>query len=205
MAQVTSKPGYEYKTSESRRASIYRWKNSPAGKAYAKRYYKIWKAKQPKKPKRPKLTAKQIRERAKACNKRYVKGGDRYHLRVAYRKVYEQKPRVKLLHSMRVRLGRIVRGCSLSKNSYELIGCSPDFLVTWLESKFEPGMSWDNYGQWHMDHIIPCAAFNIEDREEAKKCFHYSNLRPLWAKQNIAKNAKIEPHTQPELPIHINL
>jgi hypothetical protein len=72
----------------------------------------------------------------------------------------------------------------------ELAGCSKEDLVTHLESKFTEGMTWDNYGEWHIDHILPCASFNLEDPEEQKKCFHWTNLQPLWAIDNIRKGAK---------------
>jgi hypothetical protein len=74
-----------------------------------------------------------------------------------------------------------------------LIGCEVKYLINHLESKFLEGMSWDNYGLhgWHIDHIIPCAFFDLTDPEEQKKCFHYTNLQPLWAKDNIAKGKKI--------------
>ena len=69
-----------------------------------------------------------------------------------------------------------------------------------LESRFEPGMTWDNYGNpngdhtdcWHIDHIIPCAAFDLTDPIEQKQCMHYSNLQPLWAKDNLMKGSKFE-------------
>lgn len=73
----------------------------------------------------------------------------------------------------------------------ELIGCSVEFLVKYLESKFLEGMSWDNYGKdWHIDHIKPCTKFNLELKEEQLKCYHYSNLQPLWAIDNIRKSNK---------------
>lgn len=75
----------------------------------------------------------------------------------------------------------------------EYLGCSPSFLRKYLESQFKEGMSWDNYGfyGWHIDHIRPCDSFILEDPEEQKKCFHYTNLQPLWAKDNLRKSNKI--------------
>ncbi|GAI33061.1 unnamed protein product, partial [marine sediment metagenome] len=57
-----------------------------------------------------------------------------------------------------------------------------------LEKRFVKGMSWKNYGKWHIDHIKPCATFNLSEKKEQRKCFHYSNLQPLWAKENLSKN-----------------
>ena len=53
------------------------------------------------------------------------------------------------------------------------------------------GMTWDNYGEWHIDHIKPCSSFNMLIEEERKRCFHYTNLQPLWAIDNIKKSDKI--------------
>ena len=52
-------------------------------------------------------------------------------------------------------------------------------------------MSWENYGQWHVDHIIPCCTFNLTDESQLKKCFNYKNLQPLWAKDNLIKSKKL--------------
>jgi hypothetical protein len=59
-----------------------------------------------------------------------------------------------------------------------------------IESLWQPGMTWKNntINGWHIDHIIPCEAFNLFDIEEQKKCFHYTNLQPLWSNINIAKS-----------------
>ena len=77
-------------------------------------------------------------------------------------------------------------------NTMELAGCSLEELCTFLEAEFSPGMTWENYGLkgWHIDHIRPCASFNLEDPEEQKKCFHWTNLQPLWALDNIRKGDK---------------
>jgi transcription termination factor Rho len=65
-------------------------------------------------------------------------------------------------------------------------------LVPYLESKFEHGMSWDNYGEWHIDHIVPISIFNLENPEELQKACHYTNLQPLWAEDNLRKGSYYE-------------
>lgn len=100
----------------------------------------------------------------------------------------------RVLCNMRNRLREIMRS---SKNGgtdriSSLIGCSTRELSKHLESKFKKGMSWDNYGEWHVDHIIPCAAFDHEDPKQIKTCWHFTNLQPLWAHENLKKSSKIE-------------
>ena len=70
-----------------------------------------------------------------------------------------------------------------------LLGCSRDHLRRHLESRFQPGMTWENYGRygWHVDHVIPCSAFDLTNPDEVRKCFHFSNLQPLWWRDNIIK------------------
>jgi hypothetical protein len=78
-------------------------------------------------------------------------------------------------------------------STVNLIGCSIEQLQSHLASKFQPGMSWANHGHngWHIDHIIPCSLFDLTDCEQQKKCFHYTNLQPLWAIDNLKKSNKI--------------
>jgi hypothetical protein len=75
------------------------------------------------------------------------------------------------------------------------VGCTIDELKIHLESLFVEGMTWENYGngtnKWNIDHIIPCLYFDLTDAEEQRKCFHYTNLRPLWGIDNIKKGDKL--------------
>lgn len=84
------------------------------------------------------------------------------------------------------------------ENKY--LGCTWLELREHLESQFANGMTWDNYGEWHVDHIVPLAI--AENREQLIKLCHYSNLRPLWAFDNISKGAKL-PDEIPEHLTHI--
>lgn len=90
----------------------------------------------------------------------------------------------RLACSLRKRLYSTIKVQNGHKNvkSLILIGCTSDELKNYLESKFLPTMTWDNYGTyWHIDHIIPCNSFDLLIEEEQKKCFHYTNLQPLFA------------------------
>jgi hypothetical protein len=96
----------------------------------------------------------------------------------------------KIIHALRQRLYYAVKLQEGNKQStFDLLGCSIDFLKDYLESLFRDNMTWDNYGKngWHIDHIIPCAAFDLTDPEQQKRCFHYTNLQPLWAHENSKK------------------
>ncbi len=84
---------------------------------------------------------------------------------------------------------RRLRGARVLKVA-DLIGCSIDELIAYIAKVFKPGMSWENHGEWHIDHIVPCAAFDLRDPDQQRTCFHYSNLQPLWAKDNLTKQAK---------------
>lgn len=72
----------------------------------------------------------------------------------------------------------------------QLVGCSIENLIIYLESRFEPGMTLDNYGRvWHVDHIMPCAVFDLTEPSHQRTCFHFSNLQPLFAEDNLRKHA----------------
>jgi len=101
----------------------------------------------------------------------------------------------RISNSTRARIVKVLRRNLLGKKATTSVylGCSVEELKSWLESQFKPGMSWDNYGfrVWHIDHIRPCASFDLSDIEQQKQCFHYTNLQPLWARENIQKKDKL--------------
>lgn len=96
----------------------------------------------------------------------------------------------KISERLRCRIWHALRGHAKSRSTVELLGCSiPDFII-YIESRFEPGMTWQNYGSmWHIDHIMPCAIFDLTRTEHQKRCFHFSNMQPLWAIDNCRKSA----------------
>lgn len=102
----------------------------------------------------------------------------------------KEKPEIRILQSLRTRLRIALKGNQKSNTTLKLVGCSPQQLKTCLESKFKPNMNWSNYGEWHIDHIKPCVNFDLTDSEQQKICFHYSNLQPLWAIENLSKGRK---------------
>jgi len=94
----------------------------------------------------------------------------------------------KLTCYLRRRIWVALKGICKSSTTVNLIGCSINELKLYLEKKFKLGMSWSNYGKWHIDHIRPCISFNLSKSSEQKKCFNYTNLQPLWALDNLRKN-----------------
>ena len=97
----------------------------------------------------------------------------------------------KLLCYYRTRIYEALQGrTDKTKTTKELIGCSIEELKEHLKSQFTEGMSWDNYGEWHVDHIKPCATFDFRNESELNECFNYKNLQPLWAKDNLQKSSK---------------
>ncbi len=98
----------------------------------------------------------------------------------------------KLRSNLRIRLNEALKGKTKADRTMKLVGCYIEELKQHLESQFTLGMNWKNYGYgWHIDHIKPCALFNLALEEEQKKCFHYSNLQPMWAIDNIKKSSKV--------------
>ena len=106
-------------------------------------------------------------------------------------------PEFKIMKTLRSRLGTALKTQNSNKynNTIDLLGCSVSFLKDYLEAKFKDGMTWNNHGEWHIDHIKPCASFNLLQEEEQKKCFHYTNLQPLWAAENLSKGCKYKHHS----------
>jgi hypothetical protein len=91
--------------------------------------------------------------------------------------------------NFRSRITSALRKGSKKTSSSDLLGCSIKEYKLYLEKQFDKNMNWDNYGSyWDIDHIKPCAAFNLTDLDEQKQCFHYSNTQPLSKKENQIKN-----------------
>jgi hypothetical protein len=131
---------------------------------------------------------------------RYIKNKARWNAlseeeKAIRRKKRQQRkmanPNYRAIKACRRRLARYIK--NKNHNTVELLGCSPLQLREHLESLWKVGMSWDNYGfeGWHIDHKLPISSFDLSCPEQTKECFHYTNLQPLWAKENWTKGSKI--------------
>lgn len=108
--------------------------------------------------------------------------------------IVKKDPKKRILKSLRNRIIKVLRGTSKSDSTLKLLGCSVEDFKFHLEKQFYSDISWDNYGlRWHIDHIIPCAAYDLSIEEDQRKCFHYTNMRPLLAEENLSKNDKVIP------------
>ena len=99
-------------------------------------------------------------------------------------------PTNRMIHNCRNRTGQAYK--LKSKSTLDLLGCTGIELANHLEEQFQEGMTHDNYGEWHIDHIKPIASFDLSNPKEAEECFHYTNLQPLWAEDNLKKGSKEE-------------
>ena len=116
----------------------------------------------------------------------------------AWQRSYVQRRRrnssaFRIAQNLRRRLRSAIKMCRRSGRTMDLLGCSIRELQQHLAAQFKPGMTWANYGKygWHIDHIRPCASFDLADPEQQKACFHYTNLQPLWATDNLRKSNKL--------------
>jgi len=99
----------------------------------------------------------------------------------------------KLSCNLRNRLNSAIKGNYKAGSAVKDLGCSVEELKSYIESKFQPGMTWDNWTTdgWHIDHIKPLSSFDLTDRKQLLEACHYTNLQPLWAKDNIIKSDKL--------------
>lgn len=100
------------------------------------------------------------------------------------------KPSARLRKSVMNRIWSAMKGQRVNGGgSFSMVGCPVGFLRSYIEAKFEKGMTWDNYGEWHVDHIRPCASFDLSDKEQVIQCFNWRNLQPMWASENSSKGS----------------
>jgi len=108
---------------------------------------------------------------------------------------WKRKWETKEHFAIKVRLRNLIRnsfsrkGYSKSSKTNDILGIDYNGLIEYIQSKFQDGMTWENRGSWHIDHIIPLSS--AKNEEDIIKLCHYTNLQPLWAKDNLMKGDKI--------------
>jgi len=124
------------------------------------------------------------------------KSGNKEHIRQYENDQYKTNDSRNIIKKMRARMHAALkygRGIK-KKKTIDYLGCNIDDFKLYLTSKFTKGMSWDLLmcGEIHIDHIRPCVSFNLKEEEDLEKCFHYTNMQPLWAVDNLKKGCKYE-------------
>ena len=143
--------------------------------------------------------AKQYREKNKELVKRRK---SEYHqknkekIAAKRRKRYATDPTFKIRTILHARLNHALNGTAKAHKTLELLGCTAEHVRFHIESQMTEGMTWENI---HIDHIQPCASFDLASADEQRKCFHYTNLQPLFASDNLRKSDQIVPEHQVRL------
>jgi hypothetical protein len=148
-------------------------RNTPEGRAAAVEKTRLWVAR----------NRDRHRESMRRRRKQRMQSDPVFKTAIAMRRRFYMAVRNQVYDGWNIRSGEAVR----------LLGCTMAEFVSRIESMWMPGMTWSNWSidGWHIDHIVPLAAFDLSDEEQRKKACHYTNLRPLWAKENLAKGSKV--------------
>jgi hypothetical protein len=112
----------------------------------------------------------------------------------SFKERYQKDTAFRLRSNLRTRLNKALKNNKKSGSVIRNLGCSIAELKTYLESKFQLGMTWDNWSRagWHIDHIVPLSSFDLTNLEQLKEACHYTNLQPLWANDNLKKANKVQ-------------
>jgi hypothetical protein len=104
-------------------------------------------------------------------------------------------PLYKLISNFRTAIYQVLKENNVEKNRhyFDILQYTPEQLINHLEKQFTEGMTWENYGEWHVDHKLPISSFNIQEMgdDEFMKCWSLKNLQPMWGKENIVKGNNI--------------
>jgi hypothetical protein len=137
-----------------------------------------------------------LRNRCTTCTRKYqaqhkLSNKDFYHK--YWRDYSRNRRKVDINYKLALYLRKSINRSILRKSGSAIsnLGCSVDELKKHLESKFQYGMTWENHGKWHIDHILPLSKFDLSKREDFLKASHYTNLQPLWARDNIIKSNRV--------------
>lgn len=100
---------------------------------------------------------------------------------------WRERPENRIASNLRSRIANVLSGRTKFFKLVKAVGCPLTELRDRLSALFLPGMTWENYGTWEIDHVRPCASFDLSDPAQQQECFHFSNLRPLWKVDNRQK------------------
>jgi hypothetical protein len=164
-------------------------------KEYYKEYYQANKERKKEYDKKYRKEYYQAnKEKAKEHNKEYYQA-NKERIKEGYKEYKRNRiktdPLFKMCHNLRVRTSRAFKNKGYSKNTKtkEMLGVDWEVCKSHIEIQFTKGMNWDNYGEWHIDHITPLAS--AKNEQEICNLCHYTNLQPLWAEDNLRKGNKI--------------
>ena len=166
----------------------YYLKNAEMKKKYQKQYWLKNSEKKQKYQKKYRLN--NLKRLKKECRQWSLNNREKINYYNRYRR--KTDPLFKLVNNLRSRMWAVLKGKSKSKTTIKLLGCSVEECWNYLEKQFKPRMTRKNYGKWHVDHIRPCASFDLSNPKQQAICFHYTNLQPLWSYENESKGAKYE-------------
>lgn len=111
--------------------------------------------------------------------------------RVHLNERYKNEPNFRIAVNLRTRVLKAIGNNQKAGSTLEILGCSIDFFKDYIKSMFVGEMSWSNHGEmWHIDHIKPCAKFDLSDESQQRVCFHYTNMQPLFVADNLFKGAR---------------
>ena len=200
---VTKKYGYQCKKCIKKRHDEWVEKNRDKIRKWAldfyyrnqekrKQYSKQWAKNNPDKNRK-------IVKRTRAKNRDWYR---KYAIKY-YQEVLKFNPMYKLNRGISEGINDSLRGNKNGRHWEDLVGYKLNDLKKHLEKQFTNGMSWDNYGQWHIDHRIPISAFNFKNYRDIDfhKCWSLDNLQPLWSIDNLKKYNKIDKPFQPFLAL----
>lgn len=139
-------------------------------------------------------------EKAKETRKNYMDDRGGKELASAALRLRMERPGARTIKSMETALQRMMHSSTYESQLLTTMGCSRADLVAHLESRFEPGMSWDNYGYrngdyrsgWDVDHTIPKSWYDHSHPEDQKRCWNLANLRPMWHTANSKKGTRLD-------------
>ena len=193
--ECTSEKMKAYNQSEARKAYVKAYNQSEERRAAMKAALKKYNQSEAGKAKKK---AYRQTEKRKAYMKAYKKTYDQSEKRKAYRKAYwknrrQTDPVYKLQCNLRSGFGNWIKGNRKTCRTEQYVGCTYKELLDHLESQFDEGMTWENQGEWHIDHFKAQSRFDPTIEEEAFKCWHYTNLQPMWAEINIGWKDKKKP------------